>query len=327
VQTLLQSQAQPLKGSVLAGHQSPVQCIAISPDGRFIISGSVMKEIKIWSSATGQVLHTHVDNRQSAECADYSQDGAWVALGGGSGGVLLWGVDDSGLTASKSLRGHEKTVFKLRFSPDGQSLATASADCSVIIWDVQTGAKVKRLAGVHSNPELGVRAVAWSPDSHFIVTGGRDKKIFVWDVAMGTPVMDDLKGHDSEIMDIVFLARKNVFLTASTDDTMAMWELDGFGNATMLRRLVGHTGAVNCIAVSPDDKLLVSASADLTMKVWDLDVGRSIKELQSFSNEVICVAWSRGGEFDIASGGKDQTVRLWRASVEVRCVLYVCVFL
>jgi WD40 repeat protein len=92
----------------------------------------------------------------------------------------------------------------------------------------------------------------------------------------------------------------------------------GMGSET--KTLTAHTGAVACLAVSPDGMRAVSGGADKGLWVWDLVNSRELRCLAGHRDRVCCVAFSPDGR-RVLSSGLDQTVRLWDldAGLELKC--------
>jgi len=80
-----------------------------------------------------------------------------------------------------ALSGHRELVVSVAWSPDGKSLATASADRTAKVWDVATGRELLTLAG-HTD---FVRSVAWSPDGRRLATVSADRTARVWAASAG----------------------------------------------------------------------------------------------------------------------------------------------
>jgi WD40 repeat protein len=76
-----------------------------------------------------------------------------------------------------------RNVNALMWSPDGKSLASASDDRTVIIWNAQTGEVKQKEAffsfNGHSRP---VTSVAWNKDGTKFATGSRDETVKIWSV-------------------------------------------------------------------------------------------------------------------------------------------------
>ena len=75
------------------------------------------------------------------------------------------------------MQGHTDTVASVVWSPDGKTLASASYDNTVKLWETATGKPLATLEG-HSD---GVRSVAWSPDGKTLASGSLDKKVKLWE--------------------------------------------------------------------------------------------------------------------------------------------------
>jgi hypothetical protein len=82
--------------------------------------------------------------------------------------------------------------------------------------------------------------------------------------------------------------------------------------AVLERKLTGHEGWVQSVAVSPDGKWAASGSNDQTVKIWDLDTGQCRVTLEGHRGGIPCVAISPDGT-RLLSGSEDDTIRLWES--------------
>jgi WD40 repeat protein len=94
--------------------------------------------------------------------------------------VHIWDVQSG--RELRQLTGHTDVIYSAKFSPDGNTIATASQDSTARLWDVQTGQELRRFTG-HASP---VENVAFSPNGNFILTGGDDGTARLWDVDFHT---------------------------------------------------------------------------------------------------------------------------------------------
>ena len=84
----------------------------------------------------------------------------------------------------------------------------------------------------------------------------------------------------------------------------------GITDATLIRTLEGHSGAVATLAFSPGGETLATGSADKTAKLWEVSTGKLIKTLEGHSSFVLTLAFSPDGE-TLATGSGDDTAKLW----------------
>ncbi|MDF5718440.1 MAG: AAA family ATPase, partial [Rhizonema sp. NSF051] len=110
------------------------------------------------------------------------------------------------------LEGHSSIVYSVSFSPDGKTLASASFDNTIKLWNVATGKQIKTLSG-HSN---SVNSVSFSPDGKTLASASADKTIKLWDVATGKQIKT-LSGHSNSVNSVSFSPDGKTLASASFD--------------------------------------------------------------------------------------------------------------
>jgi len=202
------------------------------------------------------------------------------------------------------LTGILDAVLSIAFSPDGQILASASADNNVRLWDV---AGRKPLGAPLTGHTDIVISVAFSPDGKTLASGSADKTIRLWDVASRQSKM--LTGHSGNVLTLAFSPDGQMLASGSADKTIRLWNLAS--HVPLGAVLTGHMAEVHSLAFRADGKALASASSDGTIRMWDVASRRqSGVPLAGHKNTVSSVLFSADGRI-LVSAGADRTVRWW----------------
>ena len=200
--------------------------------------------------------------------------------------------------------GHTGSVHSAAFSPDGKAIVTASADKTAIVWNAESGEKLRTLAG-HTNH---VHSAAFSRDAKAIVTASADNTAIVWNAESGEKLRT-LAGHTSSVYSAAFSPDGKAIVTASVDNTAIVWNAE---SGEKLRTLAGHTSYVLSAAFNPDGKAIVTASGDKTAIVWNAESGKKIRTLAGHTSSVSSAAFSPDGKA-IVTASWDNTAIVWNA--------------
>ena len=104
-----------------------------------------------------------------------------LVSGSGDNTIKLWKTDEKGQwlpSSVKTIEGHSNSVLDVKFSPDGQQIASASSDDTIRIWQLD-GTLVNMLPGFGAD----VNAIHFSQDGKTLVSGSSNKTVIIWDLA------------------------------------------------------------------------------------------------------------------------------------------------
>ena len=197
------------------------------------------------------------------------------------------------------LEGHDAKTFGIAIHPDGQRLASVSADHTVRIWGMN-GEAIATCEG-HRDQVLGV---AFSPDGRFLASTSADKTVKLWPSNGKIPIRT-FSGHTNTVHRVVFHPHRPLLASASQDGTIRLWSITGGLEHTFRRGM-----AVLNLAFSPDGEALAAGYQDGKIRIWRLD-GTFIQEIKAHNRQVYGIRYSADGQAILSVGG-DGTIKLWK---------------
>jgi len=198
--------------------------------------------------------------------------------------ILVWDLNRTEESYGKMRRrllGHSHFVQDVIISSDGQFALSGSWDGTLRLWNLTTGQTSRRFEG-HSKDVL---SVAFSSDNRQIVSGSRDKSIKLWNTLGECKfTIPDEDGHKEWVSCVRFSpsTANPLIVSCGWDGLVKVWNLT---NCKLRTNLVGHTGYLNTVTVSPDGSLCASGGKDGVAMLWDLNEGKRLYSLEA--NDII----------------------------------------
>jgi WD40 repeat protein/tRNA A-37 threonylcarbamoyl transferase component Bud32 len=246
--------------STLTGHSQKVNVVAISPNGKILVSGSDDYSIKVWNLATGKLIHTLAGHSDSVHALVMARDGKTLVSGSDDNTIKVWNLE-TGKQIS-TLTGHEFWVRSMAISPDGKILASGGFDKTIKLWNLSKQYVIRTLG---SNTTT-ITSLAITPDGQTLVSANRDHTIKLWNLSTGVKA-GTLVGHDNTVTSLAISPDGQFLASGSRDHTIKLWNLS---TGEEISQLAGHTNTVTSLSFSPDSKILISGSDDNSIKIWHL---------------------------------------------------------
>lgn len=247
--------------------------------------------------------------------------------------VNIWSVDDKNESALPVRiavldDAHSRTVRACEFSPDGELMASASFDGTVIIWEANNKAKTSwdQIASLEGH-ESEVKSLAWNREGTLLATCGRDKRVWVWERLQETEFecVSVLEGHSQDVKFVTWHPHANILYSASYDDSIRVWQEESevwYCSET----LNGHSSTVWGLTVSPSGHHLCSCSADLSLALWSCpsfhsssssgDQHRKLTSLEHIHTQpVLSVHWNPSAAL-VATCSQDNALTVSRVDTQ-----------
>jgi len=240
--------------STLSGHTKRVECVAITPDGKRILSGSDDDTMRVWDAANGKALGSWQASQHFVLSVVALSGQRAISAGAGRDPVLkIWDLGSHECLAT--LVGHSQAVVSVAVSKNEKWAVSGSFDRTIRLWNLETSECLATIRG-HSDD---VRSVQITSDGRFAVSGSSDKTVKVWDLEAGACV-GTLEGHQDSV-DSVAISPDGALIasTGFNDETLRIWDLL---SGTCLQIIhIGEPTPFLSVAFSPDGSRLVAGGA------------------------------------------------------------------
>lgn len=309
--------------SLLGFQTASAQLKLLSPDGgEFFTSGNIVP-----------ILWTGVSDTMPVRIS-YSPDGGtiWKEIASGvRGNRYLWQVPITNPSSACLVRvetlessrlepeyvrsfqafSNQVGVNSVAISPDGQLLATAGSNGTLILWNIKTGEKIATMPG-HSEPIILTR---FSPDGSKIATGSIDATAILWDVNTHQKI-HTLQGKGGRIWPVGFNSNGTVLATGNDNGSVTLWDVE---TGAAVKTFTVHDEAVRYLEYSQDGTMIMTSSTDRTAKLVNAETG---EVLQNFPHHTTGGAGARvivnGIQFAtdesvVITCGYDGYVKFWNS--------------
>ena len=267
---------------LLANYDRGMNCIAISPDDRFLAVGG--EGVLNMLDGGGKLIAPLENSGKKVKASAISPDGRLVVAGSGDGEVVLFRTD----TKKKlfTLGYHDLDIRTIAFSADADLVLTANGN-SAKLWDTRDCKNRWTLKG----------SATLLPGAQF-VDGGRRALMMTVHGRVTCLDVNSASESDGCQMDVPWDLTSNVIYLDNGKRVLgACGPMIFIWDANSGRRLVtftGHTFNATALAISPDGRWLASGSPDNTLRIWDMASGR---ELHPFPEPaaIRALTWSHDG--------------------------------
>lgn len=285
----------------LRGHDRGIRCLQF--DDTKLISGSMDTTIKVWNWHTGECISTY--NGHNGGVVGLHFDSALLASGSVDATIKIWNFEDK---STFVLRGHTDWVNAVKIDSDSRTVFSASDDCTVRLWDLDTGACIKTFEGHVGQVQ---QVITLPPEFDFEDHEQGDKSSSDGTSSpssfhLSLPTASQPPASESFGPGFADISRRlppRYILTGALDSTIRLWDT---ATNKCLRTYFGHVEGVWALAA--DTLRVVSGAEDCMTKVWDARTGKCDRTFTGHAGPVTCLGLS---DSRLCTGGEDGEVRMY----------------
>ena len=206
------------KNKILKCHPSPIRSVDFSSDGKFLMTGSNDKTIKIFELyPKHKFISSYKGHSNWVRCARFSPDNRLIGSCGDDNAVIIFDVEQK--SVNYRFLDHTSNVNSCRFSPDGTIIASAGDDGKIKLFDIRMGRLIQHY-DAHNDK---INCISYHQSGNYIISGSDDSTIKIWDLKMGQ-ILYTVHGHRGKVKSVNFNIDGDYFCSGGEDSIVMVWK-------------------------------------------------------------------------------------------------------
>lgn len=305
------------------GEKSHVECAIFSPDGQFLVTGSVDGFIEIWNYVTGklrkdlkyQLQESFMMMKEAVLCLEFSKDSEMLLSGCQDGSLKCWRIMN-GQCLRKIDSAHSKGITSIHFSTDLSHILSSSFDFTIRIHGIKSGKLLKEFRGHTSF----VNEVIYANDGHSIISASSDGSVRTWSLktteCISVYKTQSVGGLNSLELTVntIKLNPQNLdqFLVCNRSNTLYIMNMQGQVLKTFTNGLE-EKGEFICCTFSPKGNYIYALTENSLLCCFNVKENKLEATIQAHEQDIIGVAHHPFQNL-IATFAEDGLLKLWKNS-------------
>jgi len=294
---------------IAAESERPLRAIAFSPDNLTVATAGDDASIHLWSAENGAAFETLNGGEGPLRAVAFAGNGTLASAGDRS--VVIWDLRPEWKLERVIGTGDATSplvdrVNAIKFSPDGQTLATGGGEptrgSEIKIWQASSGKLVQSFTNVHSDTVFGLD---YSPDGKYLASGAADKFIKVIELSTGK-IARQFEGHTHHVLAVSWNRNQRTLASAGADNVVKIWD---FVNGEKKKNITGFDKEVTAISFVGYLDQALAAAGDGKIRLVRED-GGDVRSFSGATDFVESAAVTPDGKIVIA-GGQDSVLHVW----------------
>jgi WD40 repeat protein len=296
-----------------ADSEKPIRALSFSPDNLTLATGGDDRLIHTWSAETGAAFEVYKGHTGTVACIAFLSANQ-IASSGSDPNLMTWNLH-AAWSLERTLGTGDGTsplidrVMAVRFSRDGQRLATGSGEPSrsgeIKIWQVGDGKLLSDLKNIHSDSVL---CLDFSPNDQYLASGAADKFARVIELATGK-IVKAFEGHTHHVLGVSWKRDGRSLATAGADNVVKVWDFTTGERRKNIEGFNKEVASINFIGVT-DQALTTSGDSQVRIV---RENGDNVRTFTGAADYMYSGSATPDGKIVVA-GGQDSVLRVWNGA-------------
>ena len=257
-----------MKNKFLKTHNGGFLCLAISNDGKLLLTGSDDQTVRVWDFFGRKQIACYAEHKSNVNCVVISSTSNFAVSGSMDRSLIMWDLKNH--CVSNVFRGHTGSIQSVALSFDENFMISGGYNYEIYIWNMKSFQLIQFI-----ETHAPVYSVLFASNEFFV--SGIGKHIQTWNINSSSQ-HQSLEAHDLEINSIARTSSSTILITGSDDKTVKLWESSSLKKLGILK---GHTQAVKSVCVTSDDSQIISSSNDYKIIIWSI---KYLSKIHEFSH-------------------------------------------